>query len=237
MFRPDKTLTGDGAHLVAFARTASGLHGSDARPDAEDRGVRPMGDLLTDRGAGPGLLAGLMAAHDPENQAGPVEGPATTTSRSPWHRTLCPVCRHTFRRGDRVEVEAVAGGRRVVHASEDLACARWVIRQGGGPRPVDAFFRGMDAAWPPPDRVVRLNWGHELLAEPPLECRRRSCAFCGHTFRHGDVVIICPCSPPPALCAAAIHRDPQKGLNCWESLYPAGIDAADQQRHCPVGVR
>lgn len=188
------------------------------------------------RDVGSEFLAGMMAARDPENRATAAGGTATTTARSPWYRDCCPVCRHTFRRGDEVLVEK--GGSRVVHASAELPCARGPSRSGpASPRPVDAFFRGLDASWPPPDRVIRLGPGHELLAEPPAGCRRRSCAYCGHTFRRGDTVIVCPCYPPPGGCSAAVHRDPQKGLHCWEELYPEGEAAAGGPRRCPVFSR
>ncbi len=44
----------------------------------------------------------------------------------------------------------------------------------------------------------------------------RRCAVCGHTFRPGDQVVICPCDPVSPRCRAAVHRDLLKQIHCWE---------------------
>ncbi len=69
------------------------------------------------------LAAGEDAALDPDNETAPTSGLATTTLQSPWLHQRCEVCGHTFRRGDRVRIEA---GEPIVHTDPALPCA------GGG---------------------------------------------------------------------------------------------------------
>ncbi len=178
---------------------------------------------------------GEAAAADPENREAVLGGRAVTNLRSRWLHLRCDICGHSFRNGDAVEV-GLDG--KVSHASKELPC------NGGDfamtPDVVEAgeFFEGLDEAWPPPAGlcVKRLEQGSPqgdvLLAPPVAGFRRHRCAVCGHTFRPLDQVVICPCRPHDPMCILAIHRDPVRGLNCWEAWNPGQV-----QRYCPVTSR
>ena len=148
-----------------------------------------------------------------------------TRSSSPWiHQRQCPRCLHTFRIGDRVTLHP---GNPTVHAKSMKFCQSSDSSEPQTSSETDAFFRGLDRAWQPPEDllVTRLESGHELLAPPANGRRRRSCAVCHHTFRSGDRVIICPCNPAKPFCSVAVHRDPIQGLNCWQIWNPNSSQA------------
>ncbi|MGO8673146.1 MAG: hypothetical protein ACLQVD_17540 [Capsulimonadaceae bacterium] len=172
---------------------------------------------------------GAQAASDPSNQmAIQSGGEATTSLRSFWLHQRCPVCKHTFRPGDDVEI---AADRTVRHRTVLLPCASKVTP----PEPwagTAEFIDGVNQVWPPPEdvEVVVLAPGHRLLA-PPLEgIRRKHCVICGHTFREFDQVVICPCSPGKPICQAAVHRDTVNGLNCLDAWWTG----QSEDRHCPI---
>jgi hypothetical protein len=174
---------------------------------------------------------GLDSSTDPANSQATQEGIAQTTLRSRWLHSDCPVCGHTFRPEDRVELKADGS---VYHCSEALPCAGGDTgAQATGEVGADGlagFFAGLAEAWPLPTDVpaVRLEPGHELLAAPLRAYRRRRCLVCAHSFRAYEVVVICPCSPLDPACALAVHRDPVRGLTCWEAWAPSG-----HLHHCP----
>lgn len=175
--------------------------------------------------------AGEAAAKDPTNATAVEGGAAVTTLRSRWLHLRCPECKHTFRTGDDVEV---ATDGTVRHHSAQLPCAGDVTTAAGSSHEVDEFFAGVEQTWPsPPDLPIRqLREGDMHVAAPIAAFRRHSCAVCGHTLRVKDQVILCPCSPGAPMCAVAIHRDPVRGMHCWDAWSP------DQYRkHCPATSR
>ena len=145
-----------------------------------------------------------------------------------WSQIRCRHCGHTFRRGDRVRVDADT--RDVRHLDPALGCGAAPGTPAGVPDDVRAFTDALVATWPSPPgyTVVRLAAGHPLLAPPLRELGRKSCLRCGHTFREGETVIVCPCRRADA-CRAAVHRDPALGLACWEAMAPRG-----SLPHCPI---
>ena len=76
-------------------------------------------------------------------------------------------------------------------------------------------------------------------ARPGLALSAPVCVQCAHTFRPGEMVVICPCQPAPApgavRCGKAIHRDPAAGLPCWEGWQPSDEVAVCPVRHARVG--
>jgi hypothetical protein len=176
--------------------------------------------------------AGVAAALDPVNAAAVTGGRAVTSRRSYWLFDRCPVCQHTFRPGDEVQV---ADDRSVRHAMPTLPCAEGKPAPTADPVEAAAFFAGLNSAWPLPTEgacPVRLEAGHELLAEARDGHGRHTCAVCCHTFRLNECVVICPCSPEKPLCGAAIHRDRVQGLHCWESWSPG-----ESMQYCPITSR
>jgi hypothetical protein len=149
---------------------------------------------------------GMLEGRDPSSTATIEGGRAITRLRSPWLRKRCPATGHSFRTGDPV----VIGEDRCVSLAEGVTVEQET-------QLAQAFFEGLSAAWPPPEHVVRLPPGHELLAPPSRGFSRYSCAVCGHTLRAGDHVIICPCSPEAPLCRGTVHRDPARNLPCWDN--------------------
>jgi hypothetical protein len=145
-------------------------------------------------------------------------GPQVTSRRSPWLHRRCRVCGHSFRVGDRVRI---GQGGAVAHDMPMLRCC-------GGDTDADAqatllleerqFYAGLAAGWPMAlsRELTRLEPGHPLLAPPRAGHRRASCRVCGHSFRPGDLVLICPCSPARPICRAAVHRDLLHQLHCWD---------------------
>jgi hypothetical protein len=175
--------------------------------------------------------SGVAAAMDPANASSVGGGAAVTTLRSRWLHLRCLVCKHTFRAGD--EVEVVADGS-VRHRSALLPCAGSSSIDLGSPEDTTSFFEGLDEAWPPPRDlpVRRLVEGDLHVAAPVAGFRRQTCAVCGHTLRVNDQVILCPCSPGAPMCVVAIHRDPVRGLHCWEAW-----SSNQNQQHCPATSR
>lgn len=151
-------------------------------------------------------------------------GPAVVTTASPWLALECPVCRHTFRSGDRVVVGPDGKAR---HEGEGCACGSAV------PEDVSkGFLAGVIAAVGNPDglRLTVLTAGHPLLSGPEFGFPRKRCPVCAHTFRPNEMVVVCPCYPSDGekpRCEWAVHRDPARGLLCWEALQQANT-------RCPV---
>jgi hypothetical protein len=166
-------------------------------------------------------------------QAIQPDGTSVTTPYCDWFARRCGGCGHTFREGDRVRADRNAVGRRrtVRHLDPLLGCA-----DGDGPGEVAAdeltsrFHAAMDAAVPPPLnlRLERLFPGDFLLRRGAGD--RPDCLRCGDTFRPFEVVVRCPCGELP--CQMAVHRDPQRGLPCFDQFWPAlRVD------YCPVQKR
>lgn len=172
---------------------------------------------------------GAAAALDPDNQKAVPGEPGITNLRCWWLGLRCPECRHTFRPGDRV-VES-ASPREVRHATPELPCAGAGHGEALDPAAADEFFRGLNAAWPPPDDmpVVLVTRDHPLAAPPPRGSKRHACFVCGHTIRPTDKVIICPCSPRSPQCRFVFHCDPEHNRNCWQDWKSAG-----RERYCPA---
>jgi hypothetical protein len=204
-------------------------------------GVPPSGDVF-DRG----IEAGQFPL--PEIQEG-SETDTITTGKSRWLGTRCETCNQTFRPGDRVQVWA---DRTVSHLDPALECRREEAAPADddsdetadeAPAPGsglteaaevaaddnDMFVAGLDRAWPPANdvpvfRLTRQNW---QITTPKSGSTSPVCLGCGHTFRAGDMVIICPCAdagddPRRGFCQLAVHRDPARGLCCWDDWAPTG---------------
>src|SRR5262249_19722916 len=152
----------------------------------------------------------------------------------------CATCNQTFRRGDRVRADPDRG---VQHLDPGLHCASDIPGPGdemagatdvantatssANPAPagqdIHQFTAGLLAAWPPPNGapVVTLTERYWQVTRPNSGPASPACPGCGHTFRAGDAVIICPCAESPdderyASCQLAVHRDPAAGLACWD---------------------
>ena len=154
-----------------------------------------------------------------------VSGVVTTRSSSWWNYRRCKTCGQTFRRGDRVLIDAVA--RTTRHLAPELACGTDpdapAATKAGGDRA--DFAAGVQATWPPNVPVTRIEAGDWRLPRPDSTWQAPACLYCGHTFRVGEYVVVCPCRSdqglPPA-CATAVHRDPAAGLPCWDNWQPSG---------------
>jgi hypothetical protein len=175
--------------------------------------------------------AGLAEAADPANAASVAGGHAVTTLRSRWLHLPCPLCRHTFRLGDEVDLGSDGVAR---HGPAVRVCGRRDACAVRSDAEAAEFFTGLEETWPPPPGlpVRRLALGHPLLAPPYAGFRRHTCAVCGHTLRPGDAIVRCPCSPSAPVCQVAIHRDPVQGLHCWDAWNPGGY-----LRYCPATSR
>lgn len=175
--------------------------------------------------------AGLAEAADPANAASVAGGAALTTLQSRWLHLPCPVCRHTFRLGDEVDLDRAGGAR---HRPTTRVCRRGEAGEVRTDADAAEFFMGLEETWPPPAglAVRRLVSGDPLLAPAYAGFRRHTCAVCGHTLRPGDAIVRCPCSPSAPLCQVAIHRDPVQGLHCWDAWNPGGY-----LRYCPATSR
>ncbi|WP_250287140.1 hypothetical protein [Frankia sp. CiP1_Cm_nod2] len=94
-----------------------------------------------------------------------------------------------------------------------------------------AFAAGLLVAWPPAGDVpvVRLAAHAPQVARPGPGLDAAGCLVCGHTFRPGEQVVVCPCGMYREVCVAAVHRDPVAGLTCWDDWRPDG-----GLTHCPV---
>lgn len=155
-----------------------------------------------------------------------------TTLESQWLGKYCPTCSHSFRLGDQV---MISEGGIIYHNADLLPCLKKKRVSAQTSHELNLFYKGLDESWPPPKniKIVRLEHGHELLAEPKAGFKRHTCAVCGHTLRLFDHVVICPCSPNDPKCLTAIHRDPIHGLHCFEAWNPG----ANGQKYCPVTLR
>ncbi|MBO3747492.1 hypothetical protein J5X84_15550 [Streptosporangiaceae bacterium NEAU-GS5] len=172
---------------------------------------------------------GHAAAVDRRIEADVPAGPAITNITSWWNHLPCGRCGHTFRRGDPVIQDFLA--REVIHTNPQLGCGAAESADRGQDDELTAFGAGVLAAWPGDDNapVTRLtddDW-RSSWSGPPL--MRARCLFCAHTFRSGELVIVCPCGPGQPQCGSAVHRDPALGMVCWESWRPDGRIGS-----CPV---
>lgn len=173
------------------------------------------------------LALGIEAGLEP--QAGfaddEASGVVTTRSSSWWNYRRCKTCGHMFRRGDRALINAVA--RTVQHLVPGLACGTdpdaAAVAAPGGDR--DQFTAGLLATWPANVPLMQIEAGDWRLPRPGGTWQAPACLYCGHTFRVGEYVVVCPCQSdqglPPA-CATAVHRDPAAGLPCWDNWQPSG---------------
>lgn len=173
-----------------------------------------------------GLVAGLAGKSEASPRAPAPGETELTTLRSAWLCHRCPVCGHSFRVGDRVR--HVAQGC-TVHAIPGLcptAAEAAVEPEAGGDILRDAFLAGLERACPLPTNVPvhRLVRGHNLLAPPAPGLPRHYCRVCGHTFRPGEIVIICPCHPDAPKCRVGVHRDHIRNLWCWDEWRQANPD-------------
>lgn len=182
------------------------------------------------------LRHGITLGLDPQPTLDPVDGDglAATRPSSWWNHTRCRNCGHTFRRGDRVRVDR--RNRTVVHLVPGLGCAESddVHANQEALEEIAAFGAGLLSKWPTARhvRVHRLAAGDWRIPEGPGDLRDSNvCLGCGHTFRAGEHVVICPCQAARApaggrtgepACGRAVHRDPAIGLSCWESWRPDG---------------
>ncbi|MEO3855568.1 hypothetical protein [Acrocarpospora sp. B8E8] len=169
-----------------------------------------------------GIEAGLAPApSEPETR----EGRAVTVPSHWWFNLVCRTCGHTFRRGDAVLVDLVA--RMVRHLEPGLDCAG-----GPGAEPsatVAEFAAGLQDGWPASVPLIRLAKDDWRVPRPGQRQAAPRCRYCAHTFRPGEHVVVCPCRVGDPSCGAAVHRDPARGLSCWERWQPDGVVAI-----CPV---
>lgn len=152
-------------------------------------------------------------------------GQQVTSSRSPWGTLRCRTCRHTFREGDEVQVDADYAGAGVVgvgHLDPALNCLAEAPPYADG-KDLEEFVAGIGSVWRSTRQTTVLAQGHPLVAEPPGHGPRQACLLCAETFRVSEVVVICPCGLKPETCLAAVHRDPARGLRCWETWRPSGV--------------
>lgn len=168
-----------------------------------------------------GISLGLNP--QPDAAEASVDGAVITRSWSWWNRRRCRTCGHTFRRGDLVLVNA--GARSVRHLVPGLSCGS----EPGAPHERgtaerDEFTAGLLETWPVSVPVSRLAPGDWRIPRPGRrdEDQPPACLYCSHSFRPGEYVVICPCSPWRQACGAAVHRDPAAGLPCWERWRPEG---------------
>lgn len=156
-----------------------------------------------------------------------TSGVAITRSSSWWNHRRCKTCGHTFRRGDRALVDPIA--RTAQHLVPGLKCG--TDPGPGVERTADAggdraeFAAGLLETWPATVLVTMLMPGDYRIPRPGSLQQAPTCLYCGHTFRAGEYVVVCPCKvtrgEAPA-CDMAVHRDPAAGLACWEIWQPGG---------------
>lgn len=177
-----------------------------------------------------GIERGLapQAAFADEGAAGVV----TTRSSSWWNFRRCKTCGHTFRHGDRALVDPLR--KTAQHLVAGLACGSSPESPAGRDEEAtrdavserDDFAAGLLRTWPATAPVIRIETGDWRLPRPRGGSRAPVCLYCGHTFRPGEYVVVCPCrtgaGAPPA-CGSAVHRDPAAGLPCWENWQPGGL--------------
>jgi len=198
-------------------------------PAEKPRGLSPAG---VPRDLSLGIQIGLEPQADFADDG--ASGAVTTRTSSWWAGRRCTTCGQTFRRGDRVLINAVK--RTALHLAPRLAC-------GIDPHPVDSaptaaadtataasdkdeFTAGLLSTWPASIRLRRIAEDDWRLPRPGAKLAAPACLFCGHTFRAGEYVVICPCRTAcgePTACGAAVHRDPAAGLPCWDSWQPGGV--------------
>jgi hypothetical protein len=151
-----------------------------------------------------------------------VSGVVITRSSSWWNKQRCKTCGHTFRRGDRALVDAAT--RSVQHLMPGLDCGTdpdaTAADGAGGDR--EAFADGLLATWPATVPVSRLERTDRRIPRPGDQQPAPTCLYCGHTFRPGEHVVICPCQPEKQVCGIAVHRDPASGSPCWDRWQPTG---------------
>lgn len=154
-----------------------------------------------------------------------VSGPVITRSSSWWNKQRCKTCGHTFRRGDRALVDAAA--RTVQHLVPGLDCGidpddPDASAADGGLGDREAFAAGLLSTWPanvPISAIKPTDW---RIPRPGRAQAVPTCLYCGHTFRPGEHVVICPCQPDKQACGVAVHRDPASGSPCWDRWQPTG---------------
>lgn len=156
-----------------------------------------------------------------------ASGVVVTRSSSWWNKTLCATCGHTFRRGDQALVDSAA--RTVQHLVAGIDCGIVPASQNLPADGIDRneFAAGLLETWPSRAAVTRLAAGDWRIPRPGRGARQGvpTCLYCGHTFRPGEYVVICPCQTTQdnqAACGVAVHRDPAAGLSCWEKWQPGG---------------
>lgn len=177
--------------------------------------------------------AGVDAGQFPRAPADNA-GRTPTMASSRWLGIRCVKCHHTFRRGDVVLAGADVASIR--HLDPRLRCGPDEPAAGGDPASAEEqaggaedFVRGLLGEWPPITRVpvYRLTHDDWQVTGPRSGPDSPTCRGCGHTFRAGDYVIICPCAgadddPRRGYCQIAVHRDPARGLSCWDDWAPSG---------------
>jgi hypothetical protein len=193
--------------------------------------AEPAGDAPR-TGVGADMALGIEAGLEPRAgfAADNVSGQVTTRPSSWWNFRRCQTCGHTFRRGDLVLVDAVA--RTVQHLAPALDCGTSPGTATGTGRDRDEFAAGLLETWPPTVPVTRIEAGDWRVPRRGGARHAPACLYCGHTFRVGEYVVICPCQSDqgkPAACGTAVHRDPAVGLPCWDNWQPGG-----QLSVCPV---
>ncbi|HET9895630.1 MAG TPA: hypothetical protein VFQ44_11945 [Streptosporangiaceae bacterium] len=185
-----------------------------------------------------GILLGETPRPEPEDER--ADGSAVTRLSSWWNHLRCLRCGHTFRRGDSVRVNDRE--RTVLHLAPVLNCGIPRPEDAGADEEIAAFREGLRLAWPATQgvRLRRLAADDWRIPKGPDDVREANvCLECGHTFRPGEYVIVCPCRPEQAAgpdgptldagCGRAVHRDPAAGLSCWDSWRPDGTVPV-----CPV---
>ena len=159
------------------------------------------------------------ARDEARSQAIQPDGTAVTTVFCDWFGLPCGGCGHTFREGDRVSVDRDprGGPSAVRHLDPLLGCAGGAIAEIKVGEMTTRFHAAVDKAVPPPRNlsVDRLRPGDSLLR---FHEDRSNCYHCSYTFRPYEVVVRCPCGELG--CDIALHRDPQRGLLCFDETWP-----------------
>jgi hypothetical protein len=168
---------------------------------------------------------GLAMARDPQNAhlLDDPHAPRVTTIYSAWYRTVCALCRHTFREEDRVLPHPTRKGS-MVHEDPHMALCCWSRLLG---QHVDAaylstihaqvraqFLQGLNTHWHPDPHV------QQIIVEPESPFIRRRCPVCRHTIRIGDTVVVCPCGRDG--CHGVFHQDITRHLTCWDTWSRGG---------------
>jgi hypothetical protein len=226
------------------------VDGTDDGRDVPVTRGRPAGESgRTPLDGAADFARGVESGLDPQPVADAVTtGYAVTSPSSRWNHRRCRTCGQTFRRGDQVLLSE--HGRVVQHADPWLRCAPpqatagpsaggGPAEAGGGPAEAgsgddaSAFAAGLVRAFPVAGgiRALRLA-GDDWRVARPRSATAPTCLYCGHTFRAGEHIVVCPCRPLDAHCGAAVHRDPAAGLNCWEAWRPDS-----ELTVCPVTLR